>query len=99
MIQATAAELAIVRSLLERNVPGIAVWAFGSRVDGTAKPHSDLDLVLLARDPVPLATLALLEDDFAESDLPYRVDVVDWTRLDESFRQVIGGRHEAVKEA
>jgi predicted nucleotidyltransferase len=43
----TPAEWEIVRSLLSRHVPDREVWAFGSRAKATAKPFSDLDLVIL----------------------------------------------------
>ena len=36
-----------------------------------------------------LAVSAELVDDFTESDLPWRVDVVDWATTSESFRRII----------
>lgn len=36
-----------------------------------------------------LAVSAALVDDFTESDLPWRVDVVDWATTSESFRRII----------
>jgi type I restriction enzyme S subunit len=82
-------EWEIVRGLLQRHVPGREVWAFGSRAKGTAKPFSDLDLAILGTLPLPLSTLAELADDFSESDLPFKVDIVDWATTSESFRKVI----------
>ncbi len=38
--------LALVRAILQRRVPQYDVWAFGSRVQGRVKVHSDLDLVI-----------------------------------------------------
>ena len=37
--------LRLVRELLRTHLPGVAVWAYGSRVRGNARPYSDLDLV------------------------------------------------------
>jgi type I restriction enzyme S subunit len=85
----TPAEWEIVRSLLSRHVPDREVWAFGSRAKATAKPFSDLDLVILGSQPLPIATVAELADDFSESDLPFKVDIVDWATTGESFRKVI----------
>jgi type I restriction enzyme S subunit len=79
----------IVRAILQRHVPGREVWLFGSRATGTAKPFSDIDLAILGTQPLPLATLAALVDDFSESDLPFKVDIVDWATTSESFRKVI----------
>lgn len=79
----------IVRDILQRQVPGSAVWAFGSRVKGTAKPYSDLDLAVITDVPMSLTLSASLADEFAESDLPFKVDVVDWATTSENFRQII----------
>jgi predicted nucleotidyltransferase len=80
---------AIARDIPHRHVPGHEVWAFGSRAKGTAKAWSDLDLVIIARTALPLMTRAALADDFSESDLPWKVDVVDWATQSEAFRDII----------
>jgi predicted nucleotidyltransferase len=79
----------IVRDILRKHVPGYEVWAFGSRVKGATKPYSDLDLAVISKQPLPLDVLAGLAEDFSESDLPWRVDVVDWAATSESFRKII----------
>lgn len=79
----------IVRDILHRHVPQYEVWAFGSRAKWTAKQHSDLDLAVITDQPLSLAVSASLVDDFTESDLPWRVDVVDWATTSESFRRII----------
>lgn len=79
----------IVCDILQRHVPSYEVWAFGSRAKWTAKPHSDLDLAVITDQPLPLAVSAALADDFSESDLPWRVDVVDWATTSETFRKII----------
>lgn len=80
---------AIVQSILRQHVPGKDVWVFGSRARHTAKPFSDLDLAIRGDQPLGLAVLAALADDFSESDLPWKVDVVDWATTSESFRRII----------
>lgn len=80
---------AIVRAILQRYVPQYEVWAFGSRATRTAKPYSDLDLAILTDQPLPLDVSAALADAFSESDLPYKVDLVDWAATDEAFRRII----------
>lgn len=80
---------AIVRDILCKHVPGREVWAFGSRARGTAKRYSDLDLAVITDEPLPVAVMAALVDDFSESDLPWRVDVVDWAVTGAAFRRVI----------
>lgn len=81
--------LEIVRTILEKYVPEYAVWAFGSRAKRTAKKYSDLDLAVMTNQPLSLKTKATLSDAFSESDLPYKVDVVDWASLDEWFRETV----------
>ncbi|MDR3334264.1 MAG: nucleotidyltransferase domain-containing protein [Treponema sp.] len=36
-------------SLIEQILPSTEVWAFGSRINGTSRPCSDLDLVLFTK--------------------------------------------------
>ena len=82
-------EWAIIDRILERHVPQHEVWAFGSRAKRSAKPYSDLDLAILTESPLGLSVSAALAEDFSESDLPYKVDVVDWAATSESFRKII----------
>ena len=89
---------AIVRDILQRHVPQYAVWAFGSRAKWTAKEYSDLDLAIITESPLPLATSAALAEDFSESDLPWKVDIVDWAETSEKFRQIIERDRVVVQE-
>ncbi|MDO5056480.1 MAG: restriction endonuclease subunit S [Lautropia sp.] len=79
----------IVRTILQEHIPGLEVWAFGSRAKWTAKEYSDLDLAIITDTPLPLETSAALNEAFSESDLPWKVDVVDWAATGEDFRRVI----------
>jgi type I restriction enzyme S subunit len=86
---------AIVRRILRRHVPDRKVLAFGSRATWTAKDYSDLDLAILGDEPLPLDAMSALAEGFRESDLPFKVDLVDWARVDDTLRDVI--RHEGVE--
>lgn len=79
----------IVRDILKKHVPQYEVWAFGSRAKWNAKPYSDLDLAIITDHPLSLEISASLADDFSESDLPWKVDIVDWASTSESFRKVV----------
>ncbi len=82
-----AAETAIVRDILRAHLPpGTLVWAFGSRAAGRAKPYSDLDLAIDAGRALEIDELAALGEAFSESDLPWKVDVVDWRTAEAGFR-------------
>ena len=89
MLDLAPAELAIVRDILRRHVPGLAVRAFGSRVKGTARRYSDLDLAVITDTPIGFDIIGRLREDFSESELPFRVDVLDWATTSEPFRRVV----------
>ena len=57
------------------------VHVFGSRAKGNYRLGSDVDLAIMNRD-VPVGRLAKIKGDFEESSLPYIIDLVDYTRLD-----------------
>lgn len=88
-IDINAAHKAIVCDILKQHVPQYAVWAFGSRVTGKAKPYSDLDLAIITQQPLDLSTSAVLTEVFEASDLPYKVDIVDWAITSAAFRKII----------
>jgi predicted nucleotidyltransferase len=97
MIDLAPEQLAIVQRLLATLVPECEVRAFGSRVTGNAKPHSDLDLALIGPTRLPLARLAALREAFAESELPVRVDVLDWHAITEAFRNIITAKFDVLQ--
>lgn len=84
-----ADHLGWIQTLLGRYVPMATVWAFGSRVQGTARATSDLDLCVDNHHALSFETLAALRDAFAESNLPYKVDVVDWHSVNPAFQALI----------
>lgn len=80
----------LVQDLLAKHLsPDARVWVFGSRITGRAWRYSDLDLAIDAGRPLTLDETADLRDAFDESDLPYRVDIVDWCAISDAFRRVI----------
>lgn len=79
-----------VLQLLEQALgPEVEVFAFGSRVQGNARPFSDLDLLLKSVNPISYAQLAEAEELLSESDLPFTVDLLDETRISHEFQQRI----------
>lgn len=68
-----------VRRILQAHLPsGARVSVFGSRATGRGlKPHSDLDLLIDGPGELPLAAIADLREAFAESDLPFSVDLLE----------------------
>ena len=84
-----------VEAILALKAPGIEVWAYGSRVNGTSYEASDLDLVLRSADLTPLSVSVVsgLIDAFDGSDLPIIVDLHDWSELTGSYRDEIESGH------
>lgn len=83
------ADLKIVKQILRQYVPNYEIWVFGSRITPNAKKFSDLDLVIKTKKPLPIDTLLELKEAFSDSVLPIKIDVLDWSRTNEPFRQII----------
>lgn len=82
--------LEIVQSILANHLPaGVSVRVFGSRAKWTAKPYSDLDLALKGPKKLPRSLVSDLTEAFSESDLPFKVDVLDWHDVAPSFQAVV----------
>jgi predicted nucleotidyltransferase len=99
MLELEPRHLAMVRRILEAHVPDCEVRAFGSRVQGHAKPHSDLDLAVMTTSPLPIGVKVRLEHAFVESELPFKVDVLYWDEIGEEFRRLIEQGWERVQES
>ena len=93
MIDVTDEQLAMIQAILKRQVPDAEVRLFGSRADGSARRHSDLDLIVVGNAKCDRGTMNRLCEAFEDSDLPFRVEILDWHRLSESFRDTIGGNY------
>jgi predicted nucleotidyltransferase len=85
-----------VQDILKAHVPDCEVWIFGSRAGPLAKPFSDLDLAIVSPDGLAVRRLALPSAAFEESDLPTKVDLVDWKSANPAFRDRIAGSHEVI---
>ena len=81
----------VLVALLQEHLPGVEVWAYGSRVNGRSHDGSDLDLVLRGPDlkELPADRLASFEDAVRESNIPILVEARDWARLPERFHREI----------
>ncbi|MGI8437831.1 MAG: nucleotidyltransferase family protein [Chthoniobacterales bacterium] len=92
----SARHLEQLRRLIATHLPQEEVWAYGSRIDGTAHDTSDLDLVV--RHPADLqmqqsAAFWDLKEALSESNLPFLVELFDWARLPAAFWENIARQH------
>ncbi|MGC8775224.1 MAG: nucleotidyltransferase family protein [Chlorobaculum sp.] len=89
MLDLSQHELDVVRNILKRFVPEAEIVVFGSRIHGTAKLWSDLDLAIKAKSTLDWKLLAEIKEAFQESELPFRVDIIDWNEITPAFRKAI----------
>ena len=90
----------LVLDILRAHLPQrTRTWVFGSRVTGRARHYSDLDLAIDAGRRLTLGEIAELAEAFTDSDLPYKVDLVDWHDIDDRWRQTIAAERAALTEA
>ena len=78
-------------ALLREHLPGIEVWAYGSRVNGQSHDGSDLDLVLHSPDlqEIPIGRVGDFWEALRESNIPFLVEARDWARLPKGFHPEI----------
>lgn len=100
MYKISSTDLKVVKKVLRNHVSDCEVRVFGSRVNGgKAKKYSDLDLVIIGRKKLSSRRLAELKDTFQESNLPFRVDVLDWYRISASFKKIIDAKYRILQNA
>ena len=81
----------LLESLFQEHLPGVEVWAYGSRLTNLCHDGSDLDLVL--RGPglqeIPIEKLLDFRHALQESLIPFLVEAHDWTHLPKRFHKEI----------
>lgn len=71
-------------------------YAYGSRVKGTARKFSDLDICY--QEEIPLSIISHLREEFTESNLPFEVELVNWKHMRPEFRELIKEDLVSIKE-
>lgn len=74
---------------VKKYFPEAEIIVFGSRLNGNFTETSDLDICLKSEKPLELSSWAKLESNVAQSDLPFKVDFVDWMRITSDFQKII----------
>ena len=96
MIAVSPFEIEIILDIIKKHVPQCDVLAFGSRYKWTNEETSDLDLAVMGEDKVGFKIIGNMKEDFMESDLPFRVDVLDYHAVSDSFRKIIDEGNERI---
>ncbi len=64
------------------------LFIFGSRATGKAQKYSDYDVGIRGKKSLSSKTKILIEEALEESDLPYKVDLVDFSLVSPNFKKV-----------
>lgn len=91
-IDVTSGQLQTILNLIGEFLPGVVVWAYGSRVRWTAHPNSDLDMIAFVS-PEQKMRLFDLQEAFDDSNLPFRVDLFIWEDVPSEFHKIIQEKH------
>ena len=98
MICVSESELDLILGIVKKYASDCDVLTFGSRYKHTPKDYSDLDLAfaLVNGQRLGIKRIGQLEEAFSESELPYRVDVVDYNAISLEFRVIIDRGNEVI---
>lgn len=64
------------------------VFIFGSRAIGKSAKFSDIDIGIESKRKIPSHTLSEIKEEFEQSDIPYIVEVVDFSSVSTRFNKV-----------
>lgn len=67
---------------------------FGSRVSGTFRTTSDIDVGIEGNEPIPLQILESIKSEVENLPILYKIDIVDFSSVPMEFRQVVGNNKE-----
>jgi len=98
MIDVAEHHMETIKRILADYVGGCEVRAFGSRGNGTAGKYSDLDLAIVGDSKLERRAKVLLREAFEESDLPFRVDIIDYNAISKEFRAIIEQQYEVIQK-
>ncbi|GHU60726.1 hypothetical protein FACS189445_0860 [Spirochaetia bacterium] len=96
MICVSESDYKIIKDIIARYAANCEVRAFGSRYKWTSNDYSDLDLAFAGDKKLTLAETGKIRDAFEESDLPFRVDVLDLSAISKEFQAIINQGYEVI---
>ncbi len=64
------------------------VFIFGSRASGRAMKFSDYDIGVWGKNSLPSKTKILIEESLEESNIPCKIDIVDFSLVSSDFRKI-----------
>lgn len=93
--------LAMLHEVLRAHLADVEIRAYGSRVNGESHEASDLDLVALLpeRGMDAFTRLHAAREALTESNLPIRVDLLDWNSIPAAFQREIERAYVVIQPA
>ena len=85
MIDTEEKYLKIIKSILGKYPH--TFYVYGSRAKKKARKNSDLDLCY--KENIPSNIISDIKEQFEESDLPFKVDIVSWENMSPAFQKLI----------
>ena len=99
MISVSSKEFEIIINILHNYIKKGKVYAFGSRYKNNNRKFSDFDIAIDTGEKLSFEFLNIVKDAFEESDLPYRVDIIDYNNISDKFKKIIDGGNEIIYNA
>lgn len=96
MIAVSSEEFEIIIKILNAHIKKGKVYAFGSRYKNNNRKFSDFDIAIDTGEKLSFEFLNILKDAFEESDLPYRVDIIDYNNISDKFKKIVDGGNEII---
>lgn len=80
----------LIKETVRRYLPetGYEIFVYGSRAGGNAQKWSDVDIGIRGDKEVPVRSLALIAEELENSKIPYKVDVVDFSKASAEFKDL-----------
>lgn len=78
-----------IKKVIAAFFPQSEVFVFGSRSRGDYKRYSDLDLAIKLAQASSLKNWLEVQEQFSESRIPIKIDLVNLDQIDRNFRQSI----------
>ena len=88
-------QMHLLKRIIKKHLPDKTIWAYGSRVNGSAGKKSDLDLAVFDCTPTQIMDLKYALE---ESTLLISVDVMDWNNIPDSFKNNIKKQYVILQE-
>ena len=74
----------LIKTTIDKHLRGAEVFLFGSRAKNTNQEFSDIDIAIKCSN-LDFTTLAKIRFDLEESNLPYKIDLVDYEDLNQEI--------------